>query len=156
MSAGSSTYSNAFLAIFWGGLGCGVGDITQAFVAWGLLGVRPVSILHAIASGLIGPKAFQGGASTAILGAVLHFVIAFGAATVYWIASRWLTFMTTHAVVSGLLYGEAVFLFMHFVVVPLSAAAKGHFSMATLITGPIGHMFLVGLPIALAVRHYSR
>ncbi|HKD44821.1 MAG TPA: hypothetical protein VKD24_04130 [Candidatus Angelobacter sp.] len=156
MSAESSAYSKALLAIFWGGLGCGVGDITQAFVAWGLLGVRPVSILQHIASGLLGPKAFQGGAATAVLGAVLHFVIAFGAAAVYYLLSRWLTFMTSHAVVSGLLYGEAVFLFMYFVVVPLSAAAKGHFTMATLITGPIGHMFLVGLPIALAVRHYSR
>ncbi len=156
MSAESSAYSNAFLAIFWGGLACGVGDIAQAFIAWGLLGIRPVSILHHIASGLLGSRAFQGGAATAVLGAVLHFAIAFGAAAVYWIASRWLGFMTSHAVVSGLLYGEAVFWFMRFVVVPLSAASKGQFSIATLVTGPIGHMFLVGLPIALAVRHYSR
>ncbi len=152
MSADSTAVSSAFLAILWGGLGAGVGDITQAFIAWG----RPVGILHHIASGLIGPKAsFEGGAATAVLGAVLHFVIAFGAATVYYIASRWITFMTSHAVVSGLLYGEAVFWFMRFVVVPLSAAPKGQFTMATLITGPIGHMFLVGLPIALAVRKYS-
>lgn len=156
MNAASPAYSNAFQAIFWGGLACGVLDISQAFLAWGLeSGVKPVMILHHIASGVLGPKAYQGGATTAVLGAVLHFVIAFGDATVYYIASRWLTFMTSHAFVSGMLYGEAVFLFMHFVVVPLSAAGKSHFTMATLITGPIGHMFLVGLPIALAVRKYS-
>jgi hypothetical protein len=146
---------NPFLAIFWGGLACGVLDITQAFIAWGLMGVKPVSILHSVASGLLGPKAFQGGIQTAVLGMVLHFFIAFSAATVYYVASRWLTFMTRQAVLSGLLYGEAVFLFMHFVVVPLSAAPKGHFTMATLITGPIGHMFLVGLPIALSVRRFA-
>ena len=146
---------NAFLAIFWGGLACGVFDITQAFIAWGFMGIKPVMILHHIASGLLGPKASQGGAATAALGLALHFVIAFGAATVYYVASRWLPFMTEHAVVSGLLYGEAVFLFMYFVVVPLSAAGKSHFTMATLVTGPIGHMFLVGLPIALSVRRYS-
>ncbi len=144
------------LAIFWGGLTCGVFDITQAFIAWGLMGIKPVSILHHIASGVLGPKAYQGGAATAALGLALHFVIAFGAATVYWLASRRITFMIDHAVLSGLLYGEAVFLFMYFVVVPLSAAGKSHFTTATLVTGPIGHTVLVGLPIALAVRRYSR
>lgn len=156
MSLAYSPGTSAFLAIFWGGMACGVFDITQAFLAWGIeSGVKPVMILHHIASGVLGPKAFQGGAATAALGAVLHFVIAFGAATVYYFASRWLTFMTSHAVISGMLYGQAVFLFMSFVVVPLSAAGKGHFTLATLITGPIGHMFLVGLPIALAVRRFA-
>jgi hypothetical protein len=160
MTAGASalpnSQPNAFLAILWGGLMCGVFDISQAFLAWGIQnGAKPTGILHSVASGLLGPRAFQGGAATAALGAVLHFVIAFGAATVYYIASRWIPFMTSHAVISGLLYGEMVFLFMHFVVVPLSRAPQGKFTMATLITGPIGHMFLVGLPIALAVRKYS-
>lgn len=160
MSAGASALSNAqpnaFLAIFWGGLLCGVFDITQAFLAWGIQnGAKPADILHSVASGLLGPRAFQGGAATAALGLVLHFIIAFGAATVYYVASRWIPFMTTHAVLSGLLFGEMVFWFMRLVVVPLSAAHQGKFTMATLITGPIGHMFLVGLPIALAVRRYS-
>ena len=147
---------NAFLAIFWGGLMCGVFDITQAFVAYGIqFRVPPVRILQSVASGVLGPRAFQGGAKSAALGAVLHFVIAFGAATVYWVASRWIPFMTTHAVISGLLYGEMVFWFMHLVVVPLSAASPGKFSMATIITGPVGHMFLVGLPIALATRKFG-
>ncbi|HLJ29581.1 MAG TPA: hypothetical protein VKY85_22920 [Candidatus Angelobacter sp.] len=156
MSSIPTAQASAFLAIFWGGLACGALDITQAFVAWGLQdGVKPVTLLQHIASGVLGPKAFQGGAPTAALGAVLHFFIAFTAAAVYYTASRWLTFMTTQAVLSGLLYGEAVFLLMHFVVVPFSAAAKGQFTLATLTTGPVGHMFLVGLPIALAVRRYS-
>jgi uncharacterized membrane protein YagU involved in acid resistance len=154
MTTASAVHSNAFPAIFWGGVACGVGDISQAFVVFGLFGARPIRILQTIASGLLGPAAFQGGMETAALGAVLHFVIAFGAAAVYWFASRQLTLMTTYAVLSGLLYGEAVFLFMHFVVVPLSRAPHGPFGLGTLITGPIGHMFLVGLPIALIVRHF--
>jgi uncharacterized membrane protein YagU involved in acid resistance len=156
MNSADTIASNAFLAIFWGGLFCGMLDISQAFLAWGIQnGVKPTAILHSVASGLLGPKAFQGGAATAALGLGLHFVIAFGAATVYYVVSRWIPFMTVHAVISGLLYGEMVFWFMHLVVVPLSRAPQGKFSMATLITGPIGHMFLVGLPIALAVRRYS-
>jgi hypothetical protein len=151
----SAKSPNPFLAIFWGGLLCGVFDITQAFTAWGLMGIQPVRILRHIASGLLGPKAYHGGTGTAVLGLLLHFVIAFGAATVYYIASRSISFMTEHAVISGLLYGECVFLFMNFVVVPLSRAPKGHFTLATLITGPIGHTVLVGLPIALSVRRFA-
>jgi hypothetical protein len=151
----SAKSPNAFLAIFWGGLACGVFDITQAFIAWGFMAIKPVAILRHIASGLLGPKAYHGGAGMAAFGLLLHFVIAFGAATVYYIASRSISFMTEHAVISGLLYGECVFLFMNFVVVPLSRAPKGHFTVATLVTGPIGHTVLVGLPIALSVRRFA-
>jgi hypothetical protein len=155
MNANTAISPNAFLAIFWGGLACGVFDITQAFIGFGLLGARPLGILRHIASGFLGPKAYQGGAGTAALGLGLHFVIAFGAAAVYYAASRWIPFMTEHVVISGLLYGECVFLFMYFVVVPLSAAVKTPFTIATLITGPIGHTVLVGLPIAVSVRRFS-
>lgn len=156
MSAASPASSGAFPAIFWGGLACGILDITQAFVAWGLRGTKPIRILQSVASGLLGAKAFEGGWKTAALGAALHFLIAFGAAAVYYAASRRFAFLTGSAIISGMLYGEAVFLFMNFVVLPLSAIHKTPaFSIPLIITGPIGHMFLVGLPIALAVRRYS-
>jgi hypothetical protein len=145
------------LAIWWGGLGCGVGDITQACIAWGIQNhVPPMRIFQSVAAGVLGRDAFQGGWGTAALGLALHFFISFSAATVYWVASRKIRFLTEHAIIAGLLYGEAVFWFMRYVVIPLSATGAGPFSMATLITGPIGHMFLVGLPISLAVRRYSK
>jgi hypothetical protein len=62
----SSSSSNALLAIFWGGLACGVLDITQACVAWGIQNhLPPLRIFQSVASGLLGPKSFQGGAKTA-------------------------------------------------------------------------------------------
>jgi uncharacterized membrane protein YagU involved in acid resistance len=91
-----------------------------------------------------------------LLGLVLHFTIAFTAATVYYLASRVMRVLIEHAVLCGLLYGELVFLFMYFVVLPLSALGPARFSIATYITGPIGHTFLVGLPIALSVRRFAR
>jgi hypothetical protein len=152
----STSFSRACLAILWGGLACGVGDITQAMVAWGIQsGAKPMRILQGVASGLIGRSAFQGGIKTAALGAALHFFIAFTVAAVYYTASRWIPFMTQHAVISGLLYGEMVFLFMYFVVMPI-AIGWPTFTLATYITGPIGHPVLVGLPVALIVRRYSR
>jgi uncharacterized membrane protein len=159
----STPFSRACLAILWGGLACGIGDITQAMVAWGIQsGAKPVRILQSVAAGLIGRNAaFQGGWKTALLGAALHFFIAFTVAAVYYTASRWIPFMNQHAIISGLLYGEMVFLFMYFFVLPLSATGTGLFTLptftvATYLTGPIGHTLLVGLPVALIVRRYSR
>src|SRR5258708_22305714 len=114
--------AKAFLAIFWGGLACGVFDISQAMIAWYLqVGAKPIRIWQSVASGLLGPDAFKGGLKTAIIGGALHFLIAFTAAAVYWVASRKLTFMTQNAVISGMLYGGCVWLLMNFFVLPLSS-----------------------------------
>lgn len=58
---------------------------------------------------------------SAALGLLFHFTIAFTAATIYYVASRKIRVLVEHAVVCGLLYGEGVFLFMYFAVLPLSA-----------------------------------
>lgn len=144
------------LAIFWGGLLAGIFDITQAFIAFGFLGAKPFRILQHIAGGVFGARSMQMGWTSAGLGLMFHFTIAFTAAAVYYLASRRLRVMVEHAVVCGLLYGELVFLFMYFVVLPLTPLGLAHFNTATYITGPIGHTFLVGLPIALSVRRLGR
>lgn len=143
-------------AIFWGGLLAGIFDITQAFIGFGLLGAKPFRILQHIAGGVFGARSMQMGWTSAALGLVFHFTIAFTAATVYFLASRVLRVMVEHAVVCGLIYGELVFLFMYFVVLPLTPLGPAQFNIATYITGPIGHTLLVGLPIALSVRRFAR
>ncbi|MGH9683594.1 MAG: hypothetical protein ACRD4S_08300 [Candidatus Acidiferrales bacterium] len=125
-------------------------------MACGLQGVKPIEIPQAIASGLLGMKSFSGGASTAALGVVLHFFIAFSAAAVYYVASRKLTFMVRRAVACGLLYGACVYIFMHVVVLPLSAEPKFPHHYASMACEFVEHLFLVGLPISLAVRRYSK
>ena len=150
--------SNALPSILWSGLIAGTLDITDAFVFFGLRGAKPIRILQSIASGVLGPASFQGGWNTAILGAALHFLIAFGAATVYYAASRKLQFLTQHAIVSGLLYGAAIYLFMNRIVLPLSAVAKSSAPTpaVVLVNGVLAVMFCVGLTISLVVRGYSR
>jgi uncharacterized membrane protein YagU involved in acid resistance len=154
----TSSSRKPFLAIFWGGLACGVLDISQACLAWGIQNhLAPTRIFQSVASGLLGPKSFQGGAKTAALGLFLHFLIAFIWAVIYFAASRQIGFLTARPVISGLLYGEFVWVMMNCVVLPLSALHRWppRFDPAAIITGPIGHPWLVGLPIALAVAHYA-
>jgi hypothetical protein len=143
-------------AILWGGLIAGTLDITDALVFFGLRGARPVRILQSIASGVLGRASFEGGSNTAILGLALHFLIAFGAATVYYAASRKLRFLVQHAVIAGLLYGGAVYLFMNYVVLPLSRVAKPAASppLVVLVNGVLAVVIFVGLTISLVVRQY--
>ena len=145
-------------AIFWGGLLCGILDISSAIVAYYLYRrIPPTRIFQSVAAGAIGrTAALSGGWKTALLGLAFHFLIAFTAAAVFYLASRRITFLTRHPYISGALYAEFVYLFMNFVVIPLSATARGPFIWPVLITGPIGHIFFVGLPISLAVRRFSR
>jgi hypothetical protein len=147
---------NALRAVLWAGFACGVLDITAALVVYGFFGLKPVPLLQGIASGLLGPKAFDGGLATALLGLLCHFVIAFGAATVYFLASRPVPILIERAVVFGALYGVAVYFFMNRIVLPLSAVAKQPFSMKFMIIGVVIHIFCVGLPISLSVRRFSK
>ena len=143
-----------FPAIFVGGLIVGLLDLLYAIVVYSPK--KPILIPQTIASGVLGVKSYSGGIRTAVLGVVLHFVIALGAAAVYYLASRKLTFLVDSAVLFGLIYGALVYFFMHLVVLPLSAAPPSHMPLIYKVFEFVEHWFWVGLPIALSVRHYSR
>lgn len=154
MSASFLGAPRPFYAIFVGGLIVGAIDLLYAIVVYSPH--KPILVPQTIASGLLGMKSYSGGHVTAALGVLLHFVIALGAATVYYAASRKFGFLVTQATLSGLLYGALVYLFMHSIVLPLSAAPKGNSSWFLEASEFVEHWFCVGLPIAYSVRHYSR
>jgi hypothetical protein len=112
-------------------------------------------LLQGVASGALGATAYSGGVPTALLGLFFHFVVAYGAATVFYLASRGLRFLISRAVLSGVAYGVVVYFFMDRVVVPLSAAKHRGFDLKFMIIGLIIHIFCVGLPIALIVRKFG-
>jgi hypothetical protein len=147
------TLGRAIQVILTAGLVCGVLDGLSAVLVSGVGWLR---VFQFIASGILGPKSFQEGAGTAFLGIGLHFLIAVGAATVYYVASRGLTFMVHQALISGVLFGIAVHLFMSFIVVPASAIGPRPFVLRSFLVFMIVHMVVVGPSIALTIRHYSR
>jgi uncharacterized membrane protein YagU involved in acid resistance len=139
--------------ILWAGVITGSIDLCAALAFAASRGTKPKLVLQAIASAMIGPKAFsQNG--TVPLGLGLHYLIAFTVATFYAVASRYLRGLTEHTVLCGLLYGAAVYLFMAFVVLPLSRLQRP-FSMSFFLGQLLINMFCVGLPIALIVKHLS-
>ena len=141
-------------SILLGGLVGGFFDITYAIVFSYLRAkVPPTRLLQSVASGLLGPAAFDGGVPTAALGLALHFFIALVAATVYVLASQRLPILIREPLWCGLAYGAGIYAFMNLVVLPLSRTApRTAFPPIVIITGLIVHMFLIGLPIAFAAR----
>ena len=139
-------------ALLYGTLLVGGLDALDAVVFFGLRGVQPIRIFHSIASGLLGRAAFSGGLRTALLGAVLHFFIAFVIVAVFLLASRAMPVLVRAPILSGLVYGIGAYVVMNYIVVPLSAAATGRFSWPVFINGVLIHMFGVGLPASLVAR----
>jgi hypothetical protein len=147
--------SRAFPAIFWAGLLCGIMDISAAFINWYPKGIKPARVLRGVAAGLLGPKSLTGGWQTALLGVAIHFFVAFSTATVFYLASRKLTFMVRRPFLYGPIYGILVYTFMYWVVMPLSARPPGKFSLFNTAIAIITHIICVGTPIALVESHFS-
>ena len=95
MTARSSAVRVVLLA--W--LVAGTLDILAAVTYYPLTtGVRPAAILRGIASGVLGARAFDGGAATAALGLLLHYVIALIWTMAFLLAARRLEPLTRHPI----------------------------------------------------------
>lgn len=137
-------------------LGAGAGgtiDLIFACTFNGLVhDVAPQRVLQSIASGLLGRAAFDGGVATAVLGTFAHYAILFVAATIFIIAGRRLTFLRERPWLWGSLFGAAIFLVMHCIVLPLSAAPPFRSTPFSASCDFLVHLFGIGLPIALIAR----
>jgi uncharacterized membrane protein YagU involved in acid resistance len=134
-----------------GGLIVGILDGLDAIIFYGITpGVAPGLLFQNIASALVGPRAFHGGWRTAVLGVLLHFLIAFGAAMGYYVASLKIPALVQRPFFFGSLYGLLFYVFMYHVVIPLSALPPRHgISWPAFVDEIFAHIFLVGLPVAL-------
>jgi hypothetical protein len=141
--------------LLFGGLVVGVLDIVYAIGFWWFRArVAPMRILQSVAAGLIGRDAARaGGLQTALLGAFLHFFIAFAIVVVYWLAAKRIRILVQSPTLCGLIYGVLVYLAMNYVVIPLSAAPGGGAKLTTwIVWSVIVHALCVGVPASLFAR----
>lgn len=148
--------SQAFRAIAYGGLIAGVLDGAYAGIVFGTLrGQSPARVFQFVASGVLGRQAFTSEWS-ALLGLALHFTVALGAAATYWlVAMRWRTLLA-RPWLFGPLYGVAVFAFMRYVVVPLSATPKQPTATPlAFFIGLLPHVLFIGPAIVVAASRVA-
>jgi len=148
---GAGKRSGLIHAIAVGGFVAGSFDLIAAFISFGW------GVPRAIAGGLLGRPAFQGGTATWILGVVLHYFIAYSAAAAYCLTSQRLSFLKEHFLICGMFFGMGFFLVMNLIVLPLSGLhAMGPYQLRGLIQGILIHMILIGVPIAYCARKFAR
>ncbi len=141
--------ARAFDTIVLGGFTAGVLDILDAFAMTIWNGGAATRVLHAIASGVLGRSAYDGGAAAAILGLFLHFVIALGAAATFFLASRGLPALLRRPWLTGPAFGLGVWAFMYYVVLPITFNRPNTLPAWPALANQLGiHAFGVGLPIA--------
>jgi uncharacterized membrane protein YagU involved in acid resistance len=132
-------------------------DPTFAFVFYSFQGATPARILRGIAAGLIGrEEALAAGVWVPVLGAALHFLIAGCAGFVFYLASRRWPLLARRWAFGGTAFGVAMYVVMHFVVIPLSRLPFHLPSLPNVIGELFSHIFLFGMVIAYGVARATR
>lgn len=131
-------------------------DIIAAILLNGALSgsIRPLRILQGVASGIFGKDAFTGGNAMALYGLLLHYCIALLFTIAYFLVFPYLTFLRTHKVLAGLLYGILAWVIMNRIVLPLSNVPMGPFRWDRALLNMVILMLMIGLPISLIVHRY--
>jgi hypothetical protein len=150
--------SRPVLAVLLGGGIAATLDIVYAIVSIAVrFGEGPLWVLQSVASGWLGRAAFSSGVTGGVIGLASHYSILLIAAALYLAVSRRWPVLRSQAIACGALFGVLVYLFMNFVVLPLSAFPfKLTYPPLRLLEGFASHAMLVGIPIALCIRRFSK
>jgi len=157
-SKNSSPNSKAMCTVFWGGLIAGILDgIAACSVFYLKLHLRPAQVMQYIASAIYGPEAFTGGYNMVTIGIILHFLISFALAAVYFWIYPYFKMLANWPRLSGLGFGLALWLVINLLVLPQTQIASVPFELSAALVSVIWHMILVGLPIAMITKsHFDR
>lgn len=146
--------------ILFGGLTAGFFDFWDANLFFGSRGVAWQNIWKFVASGLLGSTAGELGGAAVVIGVILHFCVAFGIATTFYLFARKIRWLVAHPVIAGLGFGILAHEGMQHVVIPLSRIARpatpAPFSWPVWTNSIVGHAVLIGLPIALWAARSAR
>src|SRR5580692_5510589 len=105
-STGGQIVKDFITPILLGGIIAGTLDIGAASL---INGAKPTRILQAIASGLLGKSAFDGGSATVELGLVLQWAMSIIIASIFVVAVEWRPVLKRNWVKAGLAYGVVIF-----------------------------------------------
>lgn len=136
------------------GLIAGTLDIGENLIFNAFRHITPTMVFQYIASGLTGPWAFHAGTASVALGVAIHYTIALVWTLVYWVLSRRVAVLIRRPILSGMLYGGAVYLVMNWLVLPLTRVPRAHaaMSLASRISGILALLFCIGVTIAVLAR----
>jgi hypothetical protein len=152
----SGSNSSAVATITTATIISGLLDATAGVVIyWIYKGLNPLQVLQYIASGIFGPSVIGGSFLYVLIGLVLHFVIAFAFTCAYYLAFPYIRSFAKNTIVDGLLYGAFIWVFMNYLVLPISNIPHSPKDLVSVME-LIWHSALVGLPIAVIVEKHFK
>jgi hypothetical protein len=147
---GAPAGRNVIGAILAGGFMAATFDF---FAAMLIYGGTASGVAHAIARGWYGDAVKTMPPIVDVIGIASHYMILLIAAAVFVLTSLRFPVLRQRAWITGPLFGVCIYVVMHFVIVPLSAVHKiNNPHGIQFIEEFAGHMFVIGLPIALWAR----
>ena len=146
-----------FNAVLTTGAIAGTLDILAACIsAYIQRGMSPERLLQFVASGLFGTDAFTGGFSMAIIGLVMHYMIATSWTVLFFLLYPRLKFLRRNIIVSGIIYGAFVWVIMNLVILPVTNIPKSSFKLTSALIGMVILMLMIGIPNAIGAGKYFR
>jgi hypothetical protein len=130
-------------------------DILFAMILTVAFGRQIGNMLRYVASGPF-PGATDLGASGAVLGLVVHFVLMAIMATAFMLLLRWKPERLDTPVRTGLAWGVLTYFAMNWLVVPLRFGTPLPPKTLSIVTQLFAHIVLVGLPMAFVASRYLR
>ncbi len=151
-----------FASALTAGLIAGTLDITAACIhAYIRNGTTPVQVLKGVASGAVDPTTFSSGILLAILGLIVHFIIALSFTFFFFILAKQIPSLVKYPVPIAILYGIFVWSAMRFLILPYLSRITpkpivGKEAIINAIIGAVILMICIGLPNVLLARKYLK
>ena len=123
--------------------------ITHAYLS---ARIMPTRIFQYIASGIMGKVAFESLFVPVSLGIAVHFTIAITATFVFYQAYLRLGLSSSPRFLTGAVFGIGLWLFMNYIVIPLSLIGTFPKNPVQIMIGLWIHIFVIGIPMELLVR----
>lgn len=152
MSSDPARRLPAWAWIVLGGLAIGTLDLLFAWGFWAAKGATFVGILQSIGAGWFGKASNSMGATSAIVGALSHYLIATAFVLAYRLASQRMPALLRRPVLPGAAYGLLLYAIMNFVVLPLSAAGMPKFDNLPWVASSIAMHMVFGVMCAWFAR----
>lgn len=131
-------------------------DMLAAIAYWAPHGTPAIRILQSIATWILGPAAYAGGATTALLGIVVYAQLMWGVVALYHAIAQRRPVLLRHPLACGAAYGALAYVAIFQVMAPLLSGIHPAFDPAWIATCVVVYTTLVGMPCALFARAATR
>jgi len=151
-----------FTSALTAGLIAGTLDITAACIqAYIKTSTTPSQVLRYVASGAVDPKTFSNDTMLAVVGLIVHFIIAISFTFFFFFLAKQIPSLVKYSIPIGILYGVFVWGMMRFIILPYISrlnpkpiVGQEAIKNAAIAAGII--VICIGIPVVLLARKYIK